>query len=620
MAISTSYADAYLTTEGRLYSMQSSHSICKGQAHTCRRFSLILGVIFCLAVFSLTGCGSSDDTSAGSSGYDLTYSDRDQDPSYDKSSATTVKLADDSITVDGRGASSKGSVLTIDTEGTYILSGALSDGQIVIDTPDDKKVQLVLAGVTLASSDSAPLLVKESDKVFITLAEGSINTLTGPSSYSDAAEEDNIDGVIFSKGDMCINGSGSLTINASTNHGIVSKDDLIITGGKIKVTAAGDGIQGKDCVKIKDGSITIDSDNDGIRSSNSEDEYRGFISVDGGTLTIDAGYDGLQAETLLRVAGGTFDITTGGGSRYASTQSDWGDSWGGNMGGPGGHGDIMGGPGGQMNNMQNDSSEDSSEDTVSAKGLKTGLTLLICGGKLDIDSSDDAVHSNGDIDIEAGSVLISSGDDGVHADSDLCIKDGTIKISKSYEGLEGNTITIDSGDITLTASDDGLNAAGGSDSSSMDRPGANEFEADESAFITVNGGKLDITASGDGIDSNGSLDITSGFTTVTCPTSGDTAVLDYASEGNITGGTFIGTGAVQMAMTFSSSDQGVVAINVGNQTSGSTITLKDSSGNTILTHKPGKDFALAILSSPDIVSGETYTISVGSTADEITAD
>ena len=607
--------------------MQSSHSICKGQAHTCRMFPLILGVIFCLAAFSLTGCGSSDDTSADSSGYDLTYSDRDQDPSYSESSATAVKLADDSISVDGNGASSKGSVLTIDTEGTYILSGALSDGQIIIDTPDDKKVQLVLDGVTLTSSGSAPLLIKESDKVFITLADGSSNTLTGPSSYTDAAEEDNIDGVIFSRSDMCINGSGSLTINASAGHGIVSKDDLIITDGKIKVTAAGDGIQGKDCVKIKDGSIAIDSDNDGIRSSNSEDEYRGFISVDGGTLTIDAGYDGLQAETLLRVAGGTFDITTGGGSQYASTQSDWGGSWGGKMGDPGGHVDMMGGPGGQMDsmsdpgaNMQDDSSNDSSEDTVSAKGLKTGLTMLICGGKLDIDSSDDAVHSNGDIDIESGSIIIASGDDGVHADSDLCIKDGTIKISKSYEGLEGNTITIDSGDITLTASDDGLNAAGGSDSSSMDRPGANEFEADESAFITVNGGKLDIAASGDGIDSNGSLDITGGSTTVTCPTSGDTAVLDYAAEGNITGGTFIGTGAVQMAMTFSSSDQGVVAINVGNQTSGSTITLKDSSGNTILTHKPGKDFAIAILSSPDIVSGETYTISVGSTSGEVTAD
>lgn len=607
--------------------MQSSHSICKRHAHTRQRFSLLLGVIFCLVAFSLTGCGSSDDTSADSSGYDLTYSDRDQDPSYDKSSATAVKLADDSITIDGNGASSKGSVLTIDTEGTYILSGALSDGQIVIDTPDDKKVQLVLDGVTLASSDSAPLLIKESDKVFITLADGSSNTLTGPSSYSDAAEEDNIDGVIFSKGDMCINGSGSLAIDASTGHGIVSKDDLIITGGKIKVTAAGDGIQGKDCVKIKNGSITIDSDNDGIRSSNSEDEYRGFISVDGGTLTIDAGYDGLQAETLLRVADGTFDITTGGGSRYASTQSDWGDSWGGNMGGPGGHGDMMGGPGGQMDNMgepgadmQNDSSDDSSEDTISAKGLKTGLTILICGGDLDIDSSDDAVHSNGDIDIEAGSIIIASGDDGVHADSNLTVKDGTITISKSYEGLEGNTITIDSGDITLTASDDGLNAAGGSDSSSMDRPGANEFASDDSAFIEINGGKLDITASGDGIDSNGSLDITGGSTTATCPTSGDTAVLDYASEGNITGGTFIGTGAVQMAMTFSSSDQGVVAVSVGNQTSGSTITLKDSSGNTILTHKPDKDFAVAILSSPDIVSGETYTISVGSTSGEVTAD
>lgn len=602
--------------------MKSSNPVSKGRLAAGRGFIYMLSIALCLASFLfLVGCGSSDDTSADSSGYDLTYSDRDQDPSYDKSTAAAVKLADGSITVDGSGASSSGSVLTIDSEGTYILSGSLSDGQIVIDTPDDEKVQLVLDGVSVSSNDSAPLLIKESDKVFVTLAEGSTNTLTGPSSYSDAAEEDNIDGVIFSKGDMCINGSGSLTIKASTGHGIVSKDDLIITGGTIKITAAGDGLQGKDCVKIKDGSITIDVDNDGIRSSNSEDEYRGFISVDGGSFSIDAGYDGLQAETLLRVAGGSFDITTGGGSGYSSTQDDWGESWGGKSGD---HGGMMGGqPGGMSDpgsSSKGSSSTDSSEDTVSAKGLKAGLTLLISGGDLDIDSSDDAVHSNGDVDIESGSILISSGDDGIHADSDLKITDGTIDVTKCYEGFEGNTVTIDGGTSAITASDDGLNAAGGSDSSSMDRPGANDFSSDESAFIVINGGKLDISASGDGIDSNGSLEITGGTMTVTCPTTGDTAVLDYETEGTITGGTFIGTGAVQMAMTFSSSQQGVVAVNVGNQSAGADITLKDSSGNTIITHSPDENFAVAILSSPDIVSGETYTISVGSVSGDITAD
>lgn len=555
---------------------------------------LYLSVLLCF-----TGCGSSKDTSPDTSGYDLTYSDRDLDSSYEEGSAEKIVLSDGDI--------------MIDSEGTYILSGTHTDGQIIVAVSDDEKVRLVLDGITLASSQSAPLLIKEADKVFITLAEGSTNTLTGPSEYSDEASEDNIDGVIFSKGDLCINGSGDLTISAPSGHGIVSKDDLIITGGTLDITAAGDGLQGKDCVKIKDGTITADVDNDGIRSSNDEDKYRGFISIDGGEFNIDAGYDGLQAETLLRVAGGSFDLTTGGGSQYASTEDDWGGNWGGPVGGPGGGHDMMGGQPGNM-------TSDDEDDTISAKGLKAGTELLITGGDADIDSSDDSLHSNGSMTIEYGTLNISSGDDGAHADSDLKIVDGSINISKSYEGLEGNTIAIDGGIINITASDDGLNAAGGSDNSAMGRPGEGSFDVDESAFIKVNGGNVEIAAAGDGIDSNGSLDITGGRITVTCPTTGDTAVLDYSSEGNITGGTFIGTGAVQMAMTFSSSQQGVVAVNVNDQTAGTAITLKDSNGKTILAHTPEKDFAVAILSSPDIISGETYTIDVGSVSGDITAD
>lgn len=576
----------------------------------------------------ISGCSSAE-SSSDTSGYDFSYSEEDLDPSYKAASAVKVTLADDDISIIGSGAETDGSNLTIDEEGTYILSGNLADGQIIVDTPDDQKVRLILDGVSVSSATSAPLHIKESDKVFLTLAEGSSNSFTGPEAFSDAAFEDNIDGAVFSKGDLCINGSGALQITSAAGHGIVSKDDLIITGGNITISAAKDGLQGKDCVKIKDGNIDLTVDNDGIRSSNSEDEYSGFISVDGGEFNITAGYDGFQAATLLRIADGDFDITTGGGSRYASTQDDWGESWGGNMGGQmDGPGDRMNGqPGSQPRGMSDlgassgsSNSSDDESDTTGAKGLKAGQELLIIDGNVAIDSSDDAVHSNGNISIEGGTLDISSGDDGAHADSDLTVSGGAIDIAKSYEGLEGNTITIASGDIAINASDDGLTAAGGSDSSAVNRPGEGDFDVDESAFIKINGGKVDITASGDGIDSNGSLDIMGGSMTVTCPTTGDTAVLDYASEGNITGGTFIGTGAVQMAMTFSSSEQGVIAVNVGNQSSDTSIILKDKDGNTVMTHKSTKDFAIAILSSPDIVSGETYNISVGTVSGEITAD
>ena len=116
------------------------------------------------------------------------------------------------------------------------------------------------------------------------------------------------------------------------------------------------------------------------------------------------------------------------------------------------------------------------------------------------------------------------------------------------------------------------------------------------------------------------MTISGGTTTVCGPTSGDTAVLDYDSSATITGGTFIGTGAIQMAQTFSDSKQGVIAVNVGSQTAGTTITLQDADGNTVISYAPELQFSLVILSSPHIVSGETYTITVGSDSGEFTAE
>lgn len=175
--------------------------------------------------------------------------------------------------------------------------------------------------------------------------------------------------------------------------------------------------------------------------------------------------------------------------------------------------------------------------------------------------------------------------------------------------------------MDITASDDGLNAAGGKDQSSANgRPGQNEFAADESAFIEINGGNLTIQAGGDGIDSNGTLRITDGSIIVSCPTADDTAVLDFSGSGTISGGTFIGTGAVQMAQTFDASEQSVVTASVEEQPAGASVTLADSNGNVILSHETKLPHALIILSSPDLVSGDTYTLNSGSVSKEVTAN
>lgn len=154
------------------------------------------------------------------------FSDRDWDASYDASEATTISLSDAGSTVSGSGATADGSVVTITEAGTYVISGSLSDGQVVVDAADDAKVQVVLAGASVTSSSSAAVYVKAADKVFLTLAEGTENTLATSGSFTDTGDGNNVDGTVFSKADLTVNGSGTLAVASAQGHGIVCKDDL----------------------------------------------------------------------------------------------------------------------------------------------------------------------------------------------------------------------------------------------------------------------------------------------------------------------------------------------------------------------------------------------------------
>lgn len=157
----------------------------------------------------------------------------------------------------GAGAAVDGSTITITEAGTYVISGSLSDGQIVVDAADDAKVQIVLAGASVTSSSSAAVYAKAADKVFLTLAEGTQNALSASGSFADTGDGNNVDGTVFSKADLTVNGSGSLSVTSSQGHGIVCKDDLAICGGSIDVTAAGHAIQGKDSVAVGVGTLTF---------------------------------------------------------------------------------------------------------------------------------------------------------------------------------------------------------------------------------------------------------------------------------------------------------------------------------------------------------------------------
>ena len=557
------------------------------------------------------------------------FTDRDGKTEYDESKAVSIKLNGTSATSSSNSVKISGSTVTITEEATYVISGTLTDGMIIVNAEDTAKLQIVLNGVDITSKTSAALYILEADKVFVTLADGKANTLANGGSFT-AIDENNIDAAVFSKQDLTFNGSGSLTVTSPAAHGIVCKDDLVFTGGTYTVNSESHGLDANDSVRISSSTkLTIDAGKDGIHCENTDDASLGFIYISDGTMNIEAEGDGIAAGAYVQIENGTFDLLIGGGSENGSNASS--GNYGGFMGG-GGHG------GGRPGEMRPDDSQNSTtttdESSTSMKGIKSANSLLISGGTFKIDSADDSVHSDVSVTINGGTFEIASGDDAIHAEEILTVTAGIFNIAESYEGLEALNIDVRGGEIKIVASDDGLNAAGGTDSSGTTGGRDGMFGGGHgggpggmgggmssgNGSIVISGGNLYVKASGDGIDANGTLTISGGYTVVTGPTQGDTATLDYDRSATITGGTFIGTGASGMAQTFSESKQGVVAISVGNQSAGTKILLKDKSGNTIIEYAPELSFAVVILSSPDIVSGETYTITVGLESGEFEAN
>lgn len=359
---------------------------------------------------------------------------------------------------------------------------------IVVDAEDTDKIRLILNGVKITNKTSAAVYVVEADKVFITTASGTENTFENTGEYI-AIDENNIDAVIFSKSDLTLNGSGTLSITAQAGHGIVSKDDLVITGGTYDITSASHGLSGKDSIRISNGDFTITSNKDGLHAENNDDPEKGFIYIAGGDFTIKSNGDSISAAAYLQIENGNFTITTGEGSAGAAMVSD-------NMGF------------GARDNLQTTASTET-VDSESIKGIKSDGTLTITDGSFVMDTQDDSFHACNDITVSGGTFDIKSGDDAIHSDTNVNIQNGDFTISYCYEGIEGNSITIDNGSFNITAVDDGINAAG-DDKSDI--------------FITINGGTFVIVSSGDCIDSNNSLTLNGGSLNLTCNGNGNTAL------------------------------------------------------------------------------------------------
>ena len=561
--------------------------------------------------FSKTTTETSSESSSSATGItyldaDDMFTDRDKEVGYDEDTATAITLSDDASSCDSSSVTISNNTITITDEGTFLLTGSLSDGQVIVDA-DNKKVQLVLDSVNINCDTSAALYVKAADKVFVTLASDSENSLSNTSDFV-AIDDNNIDAVIFSKDDLTLNGSGTLTVTAKYGHGIVSKDDLVITSGTYQITAAKHALSGKDSVRIADGVLTLDAGTDGIHSENTDDDAKGFIYIANGDISITADSDGFDAEETLQVDGGNIEVAAGDDGLHAD-------------------GDLI-------------ITDGTINVTKSYEGLE-GMTVTVEDGNISVVSSDDGINAAGD---GTSGESSQSGTPPEKPDGSDSTEDrpeppngfdkNDNSSADSNSDSNSNSKPADLPDGNAGSGDenggpgDGNGGPGGGDGApgggnggpggSNGGPGGGMEEATDYNLIQISGGKIYINASGDGIDSNGNLTVTGGEIYVDGPTSGGDGALDCSGTALISGGTVIAVGSSGMAENFdSSSAQGSMITTVSDSMITGDITLTDSEGNTIVSYSPSKEYSSVVISCADLKEGETYTLVAGDTSTSV---
>ena len=598
----------------------------------------------------------------------ITKEDTDVTQADDAENYRVSITGDFTVTSDtSDGVTQSGSVYTITKAGEYTVTGLLSEGHLIVDAGDEDEVTIVLNGTSITCSSGSPIYVKNASKVEIKSEENSFNeVIDNRTEATEDSSDDAGNAAIYATCDLKLVGKGALVVTGNYNNGIQSKDDLSIKNVIVKVTAVNNAIKGNDAVDIESGNIiAISAKGDGIKTSNSsisnKGNQKGIVTITGGNIDVYAACDGIDAaygvdisdDGNLNIYTDTYseyseEVTSSGSSSGTSTNRDSsanktasantvsyvaasntianapGGFGGGNMGGMdgqnGGNAPDMNGSsggnkaGGDRPGMPGDFNEsgNSSGQSYSTKGIKAESEINISGFTINISSTDDGIHANSDsgvletgddgkgtIVINGGSITISSGDDGMHADKQLDANDGYINIVTSYEGLEAITINLNGGKIYVYATDDGINACTG--------------DGKTSPIVNVTAGYIDITtASGDtdGIDSNGNYVQSGGFVLVKGGSSSGnvSGSIDVDGTVTITGGTCVALGGVCETPINSANAYVLSSVSF----SSGSYSLKNSSGNEVISFTVDGSFINGWICSDTLVTGTSYTLYRGS--------
>lgn len=562
-----------------------------------------------------------------------------------------------------------GAALAIENGGEKLIDKEIS-GTVVINTKEP--ITLVLKNATVKSDNGPAIYVLNSKELTIKLEGNSVlsDGASYAAAFAGAKgalfSEDDL--LISGSGSLTVTGnyahglvcddaiiveSGEITVVSAVKDAVHANDLVKISGGSLTVQqASGDGIHCEASVEISGGKLDINSKGDGIKAAANtanEDEISAEqavascnVTISGGEIKINSEEDGIQADSALVVSNGVIDVTTTG----VVNKTNQGEQF------PGGGGMFPGGgfgggtrPGrGERPNqgtppqdtppqetppqdtppqdmfpqdpnagmVQHDAPMDNTSTSTtqsdSSKGLKAGSTLTVSGGTVSINSTDDALHSNGNVDIQNGTINVKTNDDAVHADNAVTINGGTISVTSCYEGIEGMSIEINDGNISITSTDDGLNAADGT--ASNNRPG----QANSANSLVINGGYLYVNAEGDGLDSNGTLTVNGGTVLVDGPNGRGNGPIDADGARLVNGGFLIATGGTDMLESpQAGSKQNCAVIYAGSLTANTTVALTNSKGEAIFCYTLSKAAQTLTISMPELEIGETYTLYTGVT-------
>ncbi len=543
-------------------------------------------------------------TSTDESSAYFTTSDLNSD--WDDSGATTIVLNDSATDINGSGAYYSDGNIYIVSAGYYVLSGELTDGSIIIDSEDSSEIWIKLDGVDVYCSDDAALRVENAEKVYLTLADGSENLLSSGESYSDEAEADGTDGVIFSHDDLTINGSGSLTVSGGSDHGIVANDYLVITGGNISVTAARDGIHVNDGLYITNATITIEAGDEGI----DVDEDTGELYIESGQFIISASDDGIHTGSGITILSGTFEISAGDDGIHSD-------------------GDIS-----------------VIDGTIVISQCYEGIeayNINISGGDITIYATDDGLNATAGTSSSFGNGItnFNKGFGGRGQNNDSSELPDSSEMPDMSEMPGGNNLPDSEGSSESESDTSGVNItlSSNSDSDSTEIPNntaesdvtdslTSESSSESLPTITISGGKVTIiNQSGqdaDGIDSNGSIYITGGEVYISLSGSGSNCALDYGEESGgickIDGGIVVASGSSSMQEDISDTSTQAVIVYTISASGNSLITLADSSGEVILEYTVPVEFTSVIISCEQLQLTESYTLTVDSSTTEVTLE